>query len=620
MIDIVIPPFASLEFPSLDAAVATQVLREMGISVNVNYINQDFSELIGSSVYTSIANIPPTRGVADWIGTGSLSRSKFPDDTVSLRTTKTFADYIKKILDLTDEQISQIYELRELWEYFSPAAAKKIYDSNPTAVFIVCRHQQLGATIRLAKAIRALGYQKPIIIFGQYFSSASQAKAIMDSFSEIDGVIFQGGAATIKNSLPAILSLRSAPGFLARNTIATSLPANYRTGNLTATPDYENYFERYYQDPLQSVIPFQASHGCWWADKRHCIFCGLIEEGQKYLEKESGTALKQILELVNKHEAMHIVHADHLLSKKHERELLPFISDLDLDITLFFEIKASTSKATMKHLVKANTYIVEIGIESFDTEVLSLIQKGTTALKNIRILKWAQELAITPYWTLMYGLPGETEKSLQTQIEKIKKISHLQPPLHATPVRLERDSLMFKNPEMYGIEKIKPIESALHTYPISQILISGFCRLFNFEYKNIEPIDNSVFELQDLIKKWKQAWHPNKLYYRKGPGFVKICDIRSEPRTITLRGWRMAVFLALDDVQTLQSLFRLLQSLDYSVSQADIQSFLSEINDINLIQWDANKLISLVPRVNLLQLQSSKLDTLGLSNRAGGDI
>ena len=73
-------------------------------------------------------------------------------------------------------------------------------------------------------------------------------------------------------------------------------------------------------------------------------------------------------------------------------------------------------------------------------------------------------------------------------------------------------------------------------------------------------------------------------------------------------------------VQTLQSLFRLLQSLDYSVSQADIQSFLSEINDINLIQWDANKLISLVPRVNLLQLQSSKLDTLGLSNRAGGDI
>lgn len=82
----------------------------------------------------------------------------------------------------------------------------------------------------------------------------------------------------------------------------------------------------------------------------------------------------------------------------------------------------------MKHLVKANTYIVEIGIESFDTEVLSLIQKGTTALKNIRILKWAQELAITPYWTLMYGLPGETEKSLQTQIEKIKKISHLQPP------------------------------------------------------------------------------------------------------------------------------------------------------------------------------------------------
>lgn len=70
MIDIVIPPFASLEFPSLDAAVATQVLREMGISVNVNYINQDFSELIGSSVYTSIANIPPTRG--SQIGLGQV--------------------------------------------------------------------------------------------------------------------------------------------------------------------------------------------------------------------------------------------------------------------------------------------------------------------------------------------------------------------------------------------------------------------------------------------------------------------------------------------------------------------------------------------------------------------
>ncbi|MNC00517.1 Radical SAM superfamily protein [compost metagenome] len=591
----------------------------MGITVNVRYINQEFSELTGDSLYTSIANIPPTRGVADWIGAGSLSRSEFPSDTEKTRSNKIFAEYLNNSLSLSGKQISKIYELRELWEYYAPLAAREICDSNPAAVFVVCRHQQLGATIRLAKALRESCYKSPIIIFGQYFSTASQAQAIIDSFSEVDGVIFQGGAGTIKNSLPAIISLKSAPGFLSRNTLALSLPAELRTGNITEIPEYDDYFERYCEDPLQSVIPFQASHGCWWADKRHCIFCGLIEDGQKYIEKDSSTAMKQILELVNRHEAMHVVHADHLLSKKHERELLPLLSDLDLDITLFFEIKATTSKTTLRNLVKANTFVVEIGIESFDTEVLLRMQKGTTALKNIRILKWAKELGITAYWTLIYGLPGETNKSIRTQISKIKKIIHLQPPLHATPVRLERNSPMFNDPGMFGIENIRPIEPTLHTFPVSKDLIAGFCRLFSFEYNNKENITASVSELQEVIKHWQQTWNPNKLYYRRGPNFVKICDARTEQRTITLRGWRMAAFLALDDIHTLESLQRLVLSFDPYVEQFDILSFLSEMDNLELIHQDENKYISLVPRVNLIQIQNLKLETFGLSNLAGGD-
>ncbi|MNM99749.1 hypothetical protein D3C81_1123170 [compost metagenome] len=81
----------------------------------------------------------------------------------------------------------------------------------------------------------------------------------------------------------------------------------------------------------------------------------------------------------------------------------------------------------------------------------------------------------------------------------------------------------------------------------------------------------------------------------------------------------MAAFLALDDIHTLESLQRLVLSFDPYVEQFDILSFLSEMDNLELIHQDENKYISLVPRVNLIQIQNLKLETFGLSNLAGGD-
>ena len=47
------------------------------------------------------------------------------------------------------------------------------------------------------------------------------------------------------------------------------------------------------------------------------------------------------------------------------------------------------------------------GIESLSTPILRLMDKGVTALQNIRLLKLCSEFGIQPLWNIMYGFPGE---------------------------------------------------------------------------------------------------------------------------------------------------------------------------------------------------------------------
>ena len=616
-VTILVPPFASLEFPSLDASVARQLLSDRGCNVDIQYLNQLFGRLIGRDAYTRIANIPPTRGVADYIG--HISHKMFPASTVARRRYYSFRDYLSDVLSAEDSDIIFYKEVRAVWAGYVTDIVKTTNIVESDYIFFVCRHQQLGATLTLIDSLKDLGYKGKVILFGQHLCSSTQAYAIKQACERIDGVIY-GGTATIEKFFDDVMALRTVPGvFAALNHLpgTKKIPKDIRAGNMAATPDYADFYERYFDDPIQSVIPFQGSQGCWWADKSHCIFCGLIEENQQYSAKISSDAYYEILQLVSKYECLSVVAADHLLSNEHADQLIELLSGSDVDVNLFFEIRATTSKKLLQKLLTARVFTVEIGIESFDSQTLKYIRKGTTPLINIRVLKWAQEIGLNVYWTLLYGFDCETFNSMQVQNSLLRSIRHLQPPLHATPVRLERNSPMFKNPGQYGIKEYWPAEAALHTYPYELNVVRDIVKFFDYDCDRHSHDNHHVAELQNIIEDWQKQWVSDQLYYLNGKSFVKICDSRDGIRTITLRGWRMELFLDFDEIQETDVIINKYNDKE-SIPCDSVADFIRELNDMKLLYCDGSKAISVVPRANNLRLHLLKHSSTAVRTLSGG--
>lgn len=89
------------------------------------------------------------------------------------------------------------------------------------------------------------------------------------------------------------------------------------------------------------------------------------------------------------------------------------------------------------------------GIESLSDRLLLHMRKGTTALRNIQLLKWCRQYGIEVDWNLLYGFPGETREDYDRMMELLPAIRFLPPPGACGPLRLDRFSLYFADPEVY---------------------------------------------------------------------------------------------------------------------------------------------------------------------------
>jgi len=85
------------------------------------------------------------------------------------------------------------------------------------------------------------------------------------------------------------------------------------------------------------------------------------------------------------------------------------------------------------------------------------MRKGTTALRNIQLLKWAREYGVGVEWNILYGFPGEVDADYEETLALIPKIAHLQAPSGIGPVRIDRFAPYYETPEAFGITGLRPL-------------------------------------------------------------------------------------------------------------------------------------------------------------------
>jgi radical SAM superfamily enzyme YgiQ (UPF0313 family) len=116
----------------------------------------------------------------------------------------------------------------------------------------------------------------------------------------------------------------------------------------------------------------------------------------------------------------------------------------------FYTTNVDDEVVDMLH--KANCYTLFLGTETFDDDILKLINKGSTVEEYTRAIKALTYNGIITKLGIIAHLPGETDRKFLDSLSIIKELQHENLRVIPTVFKLYAGSHIYENPELYNIE------------------------------------------------------------------------------------------------------------------------------------------------------------------------
>lgn len=420
------------------------------------------------------------------------------------------------------------------------------------------------------------------LILGGAACFAEQGDGLAGSFPMFDAVCHSEGERVI---LPLVEALRGerpladVPGIAYRND-AGVLQHNHAPPLLTdldelPVPDYAEYWRRLSSSPWRSLGPpklhFETSRGCWWGQKHLCTFCGLNAEGRAYRSKSAERAYQEIGALHHRYPGATLQAADNILEMSYFDTVLPRLGPLaakpKLPLRLFYEIKSNLRRDQIQALVDGGVTEVQVGIEAFSDGVLDLMNKGATALIQVRYLKWAEEAGLRSIYNILLRNPGEEAEWYWESARLLRYIYHLCPPVGIGEMFLERFSPYFQHPERFGIDNIRPKAYYGMAFPDGTADLDRIAYIFDYDHPSVDDKELVAARARyaTLLMRWQAAYRPQLLVYRRVDDGVEVIDRRLPDgvvRRVRLTGKAAQVFGYLDKDRPVAALERRFTDLE----------------------------------------------------------
>lgn len=613
-------PWSMLHSPSIQLATLKALLERENFSVATLHYYVDAAEYFISSVntddhsfttddYSNISNGYRERGLGDWI----FGVPPFKD--LDPERDEIYRQYLKKHF-VSEPLIEKAFLMRSLVTPLLDKWLSDILRMDPKIVGFSCVFSQNVPSLVLSKMIKAANPEINIV-FGGAGCDGPMGAAMLNSFSWIDAV-FRGESETtfpayVKNIINGdSIPLESLNGLCYRK--SGEVYINPQTAALTVmdsvpVPNYDDYFEQIKRSKLSEHIipririPFESSRGCWWGAKQHCTFCGLNGTSMAFRSKSAERTYNEILDLSSKYQQIRFSAVDNIISMDHVRDLLPNLKQLReqaFDLNLFYETKVNLKKDQIKLMHESGIRTVQPGIESLSTPILKLMRKGTTALQNIRFLKWSEQFGIQPLWNIIYGFPNEPVEEYEKMVEIVSALTHLPPPKFIN-LGIERFSPYFNNPEKYGITIQGPATYYRFLYNVADAALNDLAYDFQFSYHDGRNLSYTK-PLRTACIDWKREWTPGTrpLVYERGLNFLKIIDNRYNLKNnyYTLKKTEAEIYLACDAGAKPKQICKQVSDLTGAkIEIEEVEAFLAQLVNLKLIYMEDGIYLSLaIPR------------------------
>ncbi|MEM0135757.1 MAG: RiPP maturation radical SAM C-methyltransferase [Thermoplasmatales archaeon] len=389
--------------------------------------------------------------------------------------------------------------------------------------------------------------------------------------------------------------------------VSNEPPYLIRDLNKYPAMDCDDYFEQLVTiSPglnLDNIdIKIEFNRGCWWGQNSQCTFCGLNGLGISYRSKSHEKALTDLLTVSKKYKTVDFTVTDNILNPVYVTTMLKQLSQTEIELNLFFEVKAALSKEQIRIMSNAGVRLIQPGIESLSSHVLKLMRKGTTMLLNIQTLKWLKQFYIQPLWNILYGFPGENDDDFLIQERVIPYIFHLTPPGGISNIEMHRFSPNFDFRDEFGFKQVTPLKDYSYIYPNNIKGIEEIAYYFDYDKHYQRAFTTHVGKINSLISEWKtkkRSTNPPYLNYRNGPKFLKIYDNRNGRKIeLTYTGIEKEIILICDKVRSFREINEMIHHESSHFELNDAMRTLLE--EGILLEEDGNYLslpVKLIPRL-----------------------
>ena len=477
---------------------------------------------------------------------------------------------------------------------------------------------QLTSSLYFINRIKQRFPDLAIVIGGSMFAGES-TQNLFQAFPEIDFVVNGEGELPLSRLVRHLIDSESREdipriaGVVTENNARDGMSASFcqvKALSSLPPPDYDDYFHMLKtfspQKTFFPTIPAEISRGCWWrrprsaGTKSGCAFCNLNLQWDGYRSKSPIQVVSEIDHLTSKHKTLSVAFTDNLLPMKTSVRIFEQFRKLNKDFRFFAEIRASTPRHVLKAMGAAGMHEVQIGIEALSTRLLKKLNKGTTAIQNLEIMKQCEDLGIANVSNLILHFPGSDDRDVEETLRNLEFAFPFRP-LRFVHFWLGLGSPVWQDSRTYGLRAVfnHPNYSVLFPPEISRsmrFMIQAYRGDLGYQRKLWEPVKKKV-------RAWKEAYaeiqkdssHARILSFRDGRDFLIIHQkrLKAEPLTHRLVGMSRRIYLFCQKHRSLKMILARFPE----VAEDKIVPFLRMMVDKKLMFEENGKYLSLAVRV-----------------------
>src|ERR1051325_51798 len=509
-------PFLSVVRPALGISNLKSALESAGVPTAVEYLNIRYAETIGVDLHEHLAEKSPfPLLVGEWLFSKAINGTSEP------HLQETYLEELSR--HYSPAVLEKLHSVRECAGCFVDREAQRLVALNPSIIGFSSLFQQNCASLSLAARIKEL---KPeiIVCFGGANCEGPMGRALLDTYPQIDYVFSGESEHTftefVRRCLNETTPYTTSSSVYCRREVGrhgvsqpvlingrTDAPAPLEMDRLPV-PDFSDYFEALASTGFSHrVVPallFETSRGCWWGAKKHCTFCGLNGSNMTYRAKSADRVLKEIEELHGRWSVPRFEAVDNIMDMKNIETVFDVLGRQGTEYRFAYEIKSNLTWEQLRRLALGGVTWIQPGIESLDDEVLQLMEKGVTALQNIRLLRNCVELGLQPVWNLLYGFPGERPDQYQRMSEFVPMLEHLAPPVGCASIHLDRFSPYFERAAELGFTEVRPAPVYEAVYGLPADVLSRLAYFFEGRAASLAQEDYAK-PLRRAVHQWRDA-------------------------------------------------------------------------------------------------------------------